>query len=286
MRFGATHAVDVTTEDQVGKALYKLTGGGADYAFDCVGLGKVTEQAWNVLKRGGMAVTVGIASAEDKIVLSAQRVAVSEKTRTGSYYGSARPQHDVPRLIGLYRAGRLKLDELITRRYSIDEAPGLLLTSRGTRRAAASFSFSSSRSRIRSGSDRGQFEGEPHGATLRSLLAEAYLRARRSMRAFCRKTSASRRATPRSRHCVINLSSSREPKPMPSGPSAPAALFPPSRPAGAHARVQRPECAPGHGCDHRWPPEPSGAPRSIRIRKSSNVGGTLRNPAKKRICRS
>ncbi len=123
MRFGATHAVDVTTEDQLGKALYKLTGGGADYAFDCVGLGRVTEQAWNVLKRGGMAVTVGIASAEDKIVLSAQRVAVSEKTLTGSYYGSARPQHDVPRLIGLYRAGRLKLDELITRRYSIDEAP-------------------------------------------------------------------------------------------------------------------------------------------------------------------
>jgi S-(hydroxymethyl)glutathione dehydrogenase/alcohol dehydrogenase len=123
MRFGATRAVDVTTEDQLGKALDKLTGGGADYAFDCVGLGKVTEQAWNVLKRGGMAVTVGIASAEDKIVLSAQRVAVSEKTLTGSYYGSARPQHDVPRLIGLYRAGRLKLDELITRRYSIDEAP-------------------------------------------------------------------------------------------------------------------------------------------------------------------
>jgi len=119
----APATVDVTTEDQLGKALYKLTGGGADYAFDCVGLGKVTEQAWNILKRGGRAVTVGITSAEGKIVLSSQRVPVSEKTLTGSYYGSARPQHDVPRLIGLYPAGRLKLDELITRRYSIDEAP-------------------------------------------------------------------------------------------------------------------------------------------------------------------
>src|ERR1700704_1861146 len=79
----APATVDVTTEDQLGKALYKLTGGGADYAFDCVGLGKVAEQAWNILKRGGMAVTVGIASAEDKIVLSSQRVAVSEKTLTG-----------------------------------------------------------------------------------------------------------------------------------------------------------------------------------------------------------
>jgi Zn-dependent alcohol dehydrogenase len=122
LRFGATHAVDAAAQE-LGKALYKLTGGGADYAFDCVGLGKVTEQAWNVLKRGGMAVTVGIAAGDDKIVLSAQRVALSEKTLTGSYFGSARPQHDVPQLIGLYRAGRLKLDELITRRYPIEEAP-------------------------------------------------------------------------------------------------------------------------------------------------------------------
>lgn len=121
--FGATHAIDATAQDQLGKALYKLTGGGADYAFDCVGLGKITEQAWNVLKRGGTAVTVGIAAADDKIVLNTQRLALSEKTLTGSYYGSARPQHDVPQLIGLYQAGRLKLDELITRRYSIEEAP-------------------------------------------------------------------------------------------------------------------------------------------------------------------
>jgi S-(hydroxymethyl)glutathione dehydrogenase/alcohol dehydrogenase len=123
LRFGATHAVDASAHEALDKALYKLTGGGADYAFDCVGLGRVTEQAWNVLKRGGMAVTVGIAAGDDKIVLSAQRVALSERTLTGSYYGSARPQHDVPQLIGLYRGGRLKLDELITRRYSIEEAP-------------------------------------------------------------------------------------------------------------------------------------------------------------------
>jgi len=122
-RFGATHAFNVTGADQVGKALYKLTGGGADYAFDCVGQGKISEQAFGVLRRGGTAVTVGIAAPGDKIVLNAQLVAVTEKTLTGSYYGSARPQQDFPRLIGLYRSGRLKLDELITRTYSIDEAP-------------------------------------------------------------------------------------------------------------------------------------------------------------------
>jgi S-(hydroxymethyl)glutathione dehydrogenase/alcohol dehydrogenase len=126
LKFGATHAIDATAGEQLGKALYKLTGGGADYAFDCVGLGKVSEQAWNVLNRGGMAVIVGIAAADEKIVLGAQRVALSERILAGSYYGSARPQRDVPRLIGLYRAGRLKLDELITRRYSLEEAPQAL----------------------------------------------------------------------------------------------------------------------------------------------------------------
>lgn len=122
-KFGATHAFNVSGQDNVGKALYKLTGGGADYAFDCVGLGRISEQAWGVLRRGGMAVIVGIAAPADQITLNAQQVALSEKTLTGSYYGSARPQQDFPRLIGLYRSGRLKLDELITRTYSIEEAP-------------------------------------------------------------------------------------------------------------------------------------------------------------------
>ena len=70
-----------------------------------------------------MAVVVGISNSKDQISLSAQQAATSEKTLTGSYYGSARPLLDFPRLIALYRSGRLKLDELITRTYSIDDAP-------------------------------------------------------------------------------------------------------------------------------------------------------------------
>jgi Zn-dependent alcohol dehydrogenase len=120
---GATHTFNVSGQQNVGKSLYKLTGGGADYAFDCVGSGKTSEQAWGVLRRGGTAVIVGIAGTTEQIVLNAQQVALSEKTLTGSYFGSARPAQDFPRLIGLYRGGRLKLDELITRTYSIDDAP-------------------------------------------------------------------------------------------------------------------------------------------------------------------
>jgi S-(hydroxymethyl)glutathione dehydrogenase/alcohol dehydrogenase len=71
-------------------------------------------------------VIVGISGPKDQITLGAQAVATSEKTLTGSYYGSARPQQDFPRLIGLYRTGRLKLDELIARTYAIDQAPQAL----------------------------------------------------------------------------------------------------------------------------------------------------------------
>jgi S-(hydroxymethyl)glutathione dehydrogenase/alcohol dehydrogenase len=48
---------------------------------------------------------------------------LEEKTLKGSYYGSARPREDFPRLMSLYSGGKLKLDELITHRYTLEEAP-------------------------------------------------------------------------------------------------------------------------------------------------------------------
>ena len=129
-QFGATHGYNVTGQANPGKDLFKLTGGGADYSFDCVGVGKISEMAWGVLRRGGTAVIVGIAAPKDQITLSAQQVATSEKTLTGSYYGSARPQLDFPRLIGLYRSGRLKLDELISGRYPLERINDAVASSR------------------------------------------------------------------------------------------------------------------------------------------------------------
>jgi S-(hydroxymethyl)glutathione dehydrogenase/alcohol dehydrogenase len=70
-----------------------------------------------------MAVVVGVAKANDTTTVRTNSLTFEEKTLTGSNLGGARPREDFPRLLGLYQAGRLKLDELITRRYSIDEAP-------------------------------------------------------------------------------------------------------------------------------------------------------------------
>jgi S-(hydroxymethyl)glutathione dehydrogenase/alcohol dehydrogenase len=121
--FGATHGFNPTGSDDVVKALKKLTGGGADYAFECIGFGSVIAQAYGCLRKGGTAVMVGVAKMADTTTVRTNTLVFEEKVLTGSVFGGARPRHDFPRLLGLYKAGRLKLDELITRRYSIDEAP-------------------------------------------------------------------------------------------------------------------------------------------------------------------
>lgn len=122
-QFGATHVLNAKSEENVVKALRKLTGGGADYAFECVGYGEVAAQAYGALRKGGTAVVVGVASQKDNTTVRTASLTFEEKTLTGSYFGSARPREDFPRLLALYRAGRLKLDELITRTYRIEEAP-------------------------------------------------------------------------------------------------------------------------------------------------------------------
>lgn len=120
---GATHTVNATSVDDVVKAIKKLTGGGADYAIECVGAGAVVAQAVNVLAKGGMAVAVGVAKLSDSSAVSPLLLTAMERTLKGSYFGSARPREDFPRLIKMYRTGQLKLDELITKTYSVSEAP-------------------------------------------------------------------------------------------------------------------------------------------------------------------
>jgi S-(hydroxymethyl)glutathione dehydrogenase/alcohol dehydrogenase len=122
-RFGATHAINAAKEENVVRAAKKLTGGGPDYCFECIGLGKTVEQAFRSLRKGGKAVVVGVTRGEETVPVRPVALTFEEKTLTGSYFGSSRPREDFPRLLALYRAGRLKLDELITRRYRIDEAP-------------------------------------------------------------------------------------------------------------------------------------------------------------------
>lgn len=121
-QFGATHTVNAREHDDAGKAVKKMTGG-VDYAFECVGSGVTVAQAYGSLGRGGTAVVVGVADVKDKTTFRTLSLPADERTLKGSWLGSARPQFDFPRLLGLYQGGRLKLDELVTHTYPIDEAP-------------------------------------------------------------------------------------------------------------------------------------------------------------------
>jgi S-(hydroxymethyl)glutathione dehydrogenase/alcohol dehydrogenase len=120
-KFGATDTI-LFKEDPT-KALKKLTSGGPDYAFECVGSGELAGAAYRAIRRGGLAVVVGVAQPSDMTAVRTMTLPFEEKTLTGSYFGSCVPRVDFPRMLALYMAGRLKLEELITRRYSIDEAP-------------------------------------------------------------------------------------------------------------------------------------------------------------------
>jgi S-(hydroxymethyl)glutathione dehydrogenase/alcohol dehydrogenase len=120
-QFGATHTVNPGSDgDPVAKTM-ALTGGGADYAFECIGLPQVIGQAWNAVRKGGKCVVVGVTRPDGMLTLPTFMLPFQEKILTGSMYGSARPAIDFPRLLSLYKHHRLKLDELVTATYSIDE---------------------------------------------------------------------------------------------------------------------------------------------------------------------
>jgi len=119
-QFGATHTVNAREEDPV-EAINRLTGSrGADYSFEAIGNPAVMTQAFRCLRKGGTAVAIGIGAADAEIPIPAQWLVYGERRLLGSFYGSARPRVDFDRMLRLYQAGKLKLDELISRRISLD----------------------------------------------------------------------------------------------------------------------------------------------------------------------
>ncbi|MGE5640166.1 MAG: zinc-binding dehydrogenase [Clostridia bacterium] len=122
-KFGATDVLAAKPGDDVSKSLKKLTAGGPDYAFECVGSGELAAAAYRSIRRGGSAIIVGVAKPADSTSFRSMTMVFEEKTLTGSYFGSSVPRIDFPRMLDLYAAGKLMLDELITRRYRVEEAP-------------------------------------------------------------------------------------------------------------------------------------------------------------------
>jgi S-(hydroxymethyl)glutathione dehydrogenase/alcohol dehydrogenase len=118
---GATHGVNASQTDPVAR-IRELTGGqGVDYAFEVIGLPEAISRAVEVLRKRGIAVIVGVTRREATIPLETFPLVFQERTVMGSIYGSSRPRIDIPTLIDLYMAGKLKLDPLLTRTYPLEQ---------------------------------------------------------------------------------------------------------------------------------------------------------------------
>ena len=123
LRFGATHAFESAAAAQA--AVVDMTRGqGADKALVTVGIvdEDVISAAFDVIGKGGVVVVTGLANpAKLTVHVSGAVLTLFEKTIKGSLFGSGNPQRDILKMLDLYQAGQLKLDELVTSRYTLSQ---------------------------------------------------------------------------------------------------------------------------------------------------------------------
>jgi len=117
---GATHLVNAGAPDAV-QTIRGLTGGGVEIAFDMAGAVPALELAYAATARGGTTVTAGLPHPDKRMALAPVTLVAEERTLKGSYIGSAAPLRDVPRLIALFKAGKLPVDALLTHRLGLEE---------------------------------------------------------------------------------------------------------------------------------------------------------------------
>jgi Zn-dependent alcohol dehydrogenase len=126
--FGATDVIRAGQADPasptapMADAIKEATAGaGADFVFDTVGTPATLTDALAAARKGGTVVLTGLSRIDAIGSVPMFPFVMQEKRLIGSVYGSGRPTEDMTRLVGLYREGRLKLKELVTRRYTIDQ---------------------------------------------------------------------------------------------------------------------------------------------------------------------
>ncbi|HEY8574368.1 Zn-dependent alcohol dehydrogenase [Phenylobacterium sp.] len=117
--FGATDFVNSAEVDPV-KTIIEMTKGGVQHSFEALGLSQTAEQAFNMLRRGGTANIIGMIPVGQKISLMGAAF-LGEKRIQGSLMGSNRFPVDMPRLCDMYMSGKLKLDEMISRRLKLEQ---------------------------------------------------------------------------------------------------------------------------------------------------------------------
>ena len=123
-RFGATHRINAADGDAVA-AVQELSGArGVDAAFEVVGVPTLERQAFDMTRRGGRAVFVGMAALGDEVSLPSLLLALGERNVLGCYYGSCDPKRDIPLFLNLWKAGKLDLEGLVSQTAKLEDVNG------------------------------------------------------------------------------------------------------------------------------------------------------------------
>lgn len=119
-RLGATHTVLARGEGTVA-LVREATQGGAQFCLETVGSELVLADAYAATRRGGTTITAGLPHPSKMLSIPAVSLVAEERSLRGSYMGSAVPSRDIPRYIALYQAGRLPVDQLLSRTLALDD---------------------------------------------------------------------------------------------------------------------------------------------------------------------
>jgi S-(hydroxymethyl)glutathione dehydrogenase/alcohol dehydrogenase len=116
---GATECLHVSEGTELAAAIQELAPGGVDYAFEVIGNTSIVAEAFEATRPGGTTVMVGAPPPEATITI-ASRTLFSDRRLLGCMGGQNIPARDIPRIMGLYKQGALKLDKLVSQRLPLD----------------------------------------------------------------------------------------------------------------------------------------------------------------------
>ena len=120
-RFGMTHFVNPADHDDLVGHLVELTGGGADYSFECIGNTTVMRQALECAHKGwGESIIIGVAGAGQEIATRPFQLVTGRSWR-GTAFGGARGRTDVPKIVDWYMQGKIEIDPMITHTLPLEE---------------------------------------------------------------------------------------------------------------------------------------------------------------------
>jgi alcohol dehydrogenase len=119
-QIGATHTFNARDPDVV-EQVRAVTSGGVDFAFEMAGAVRAMETAFKITKRGGTTITAGLPPPTAALALPLVQMVAEERSVKGSYIGTCVPTRDIPRYVGLYRAGKLPVDRLMSGKLTLDQ---------------------------------------------------------------------------------------------------------------------------------------------------------------------